>query len=40
MSATVIVGSDFTAVQPVKILDITQDYTAQVNTGDEEFCAS
>jgi len=37
---TVIVGSDFTAVQPVKILDITQDYTAQVNTGDEDFCAS
>lgn len=37
---TVIVGDDFTAVQPVKILDITQDYTAQVNTGDEEFCAS
>ncbi len=37
---TVIVGSDFTEVQPVKILEITQDYTAQVNTGDEEFCAS
>lgn len=37
---TVIVGSDFTAVQPVKILEITQDYTAQVNTGDENFCAS
>ena len=37
---TVIVGSDFTQVQPVKILDITQDYTAQVNTGDENFCAS
>ena len=37
---TVIVGEDFTAVQPVKILDITQDYTAQVNTGDEAFCAS
>lgn len=36
----VIVGSDFAAVQPVKILDITQDYTAQVNTGDEKFCAS
>ncbi len=37
---TVIVGSDFTAVQPVKVLGITQDYTAQVNTGDEDFCAS
>jgi hypothetical protein len=37
---TVIVGSDFTEVKPVKILEITQDYTAQVNTGDENFCAS
>lgn len=36
----VIVGSDFDAVQSVEILDITQDYTAQVNTGDEKFCAS
>jgi hypothetical protein len=35
-----IVGTDFTAVQDVTILDITQDYTAQVNTGDENFCAS
>ncbi len=35
-----IVGTDFTAVQDVEILDITQDYTAQVNTGDEDFCAS
>jgi LCP family protein required for cell wall assembly len=35
-----IVGTDFTAVQPVDILDITQDYTAQVNTGDENYCAS
>jgi LCP family protein required for cell wall assembly len=35
-----IVGTDFTAVQKVEILDITQDYTAQVNTGDENFCAS
>jgi LCP family protein required for cell wall assembly len=35
-----IVGSDFTDVQKVRILDITQDYTAQVNTGDEKFCAS
>jgi hypothetical protein len=35
-----IVGTDFTAVQDVTILDITQDYTTQVNTGDENFCAS
>ena len=37
---TLIVGADFTDVQKVEILDITQDYTAQVNTGDEDFCAS
>jgi LCP family protein required for cell wall assembly len=35
-----IVGPDFVAVNDVEILDITQDYTAQVNTGDENFCAS
>jgi hypothetical protein len=35
-----IVGTDFTEVKDVEILDITQDYTAQVNTGDENFCAS
>ena len=35
-----IVGTDFTEVRDVEILDITQDYTAQVNTGDENFCAS
>ena len=35
-----IVGTDFTEIQDVEILDITQDYTAQVNTGDEDFCAS
>jgi hypothetical protein len=35
-----IVGADFTEVSDVEILDITQDYTAQVNTGDESFCAS
>ena len=35
-----IVGTDFVAVNDVEILDITQDYTAQVNTGDENFCAS
>ena len=36
---TLIVGSDFTAVQPVEISDIATDYTAQVNSGDENFCA-
>lgn len=35
-----VVGTDFVAVNDVEILDITQDYTAQVNTGDESFCAS
>lgn len=35
-----IIGTDWAGVKDVKILDITQDYTAQVNTGDESFCAS
>jgi LCP family protein required for cell wall assembly len=35
-----IVGADFTSIKDVEILDITQDYTAQVNTGDENFCAA
>lgn len=35
-----VVGTDFVQVNDVEILDITQDYTAQVNTGDENFCAS
>jgi hypothetical protein len=35
-----IVGTDFTEIKPVEISALTQDYTAQVNTGDEEFCAS
>lgn len=35
-----IVGADFTQISEVEILDITQDYSAQVNTGDEDFCAS
>ena len=35
-----VVGTDFVKVVDVEILDITQDYTAQVNTGDENFCAS
>jgi len=37
---TLVLGTDFTGIRPVEILDITQDYTAQVNTGDEKFCAS
>jgi hypothetical protein len=35
-----IIGTDFTEIKPVEISDLTQDYTTQVNTGDEEFCAS
>lgn len=35
-----IVGTDWAGTRPVEILDITQDYTAQVNTGDENYCAS
>ena len=35
-----IVGADWTSVRPVTISDITQDLTANVNTGDEAFCAS
>jgi LCP family protein required for cell wall assembly len=36
---TLIVGSDFTEVKTVELNDLTQDYTAQVNTGDEKYCA-
>lgn len=35
-----IVGTDWTGVLPVKINALTQDYTANVNTADETFCAS
>ena len=35
-----IVGSDWAGVLPVKISAITQDYTANVNTGDEVLCAA
>ena len=35
-----IVGSDFSEVKPVKIKKLASDYTAQVNTADENFCAS
>jgi LCP family protein required for cell wall assembly len=35
-----IVGTDWAGVRPVTISDITKDYTANVNSGDEKFCAS
>ena len=35
-----IIGPDFAEVKPVKIQKIAQDYTAQINTADETFCAS
>jgi LCP family protein required for cell wall assembly len=35
-----LVGNDFTSIKPVVISDITKDYTANVNSGDENFCAS
>lgn len=35
-----IIGSDFTDVKKVKINKIAKDYTAQINTADESFCAS
>jgi LCP family protein required for cell wall assembly len=35
-----IIGTDWTGVLPVKISAITQDYTANVNSGDEVLCAS
>ncbi len=35
-----LVGTDFTSIKPVVISEITKDYTANVNSGDENFCAS
>jgi hypothetical protein len=35
-----IVGTDWTTLRPVVISDISQDLTANVNTADENFCAS
>ena len=35
-----LVGSDFTSIRPVVISDITKDYTANVNSADENFCAT
>jgi LCP family protein required for cell wall assembly len=37
---TLIIGADYDGIRKPEILDITQDYTAQVNTGDENYCAS
>mgnify|MGYP006281624715 CR=1 FL=1 len=34
-----IIGDDFTAVEDVKISDIANDKTANINTADETFCA-
>jgi LCP family protein required for cell wall assembly len=35
-----VVGADWTTIRPVTISDITKDYTANVNSADEAFCAS
>jgi hypothetical protein len=35
-----IVGSDYTSIRPVEISEITQDNTANVNSGDENYCAA
>jgi LCP family protein required for cell wall assembly len=35
-----IIGPDFTQIKPVIISAITKDLTANVNTGDEKFCAA
>lgn len=37
---TLIVGTDWTGVLPVTINALTEDYSANVNTADESFCAS
>ena len=37
---TLIVGPDWAGVKKVRIDDVTQDATANVNTADESFCAS
>ncbi|MBU6277978.1 MAG: LCP family protein [Actinomycetales bacterium] len=37
---TLVIGDDFTAVQPVKISDQLKDKTANLNTADESFCAA
>lgn len=35
-----IIGPDWTEIKPVIVSAITKDLTANVNTGDEKFCAS
>jgi len=35
-----IVGSDFAGIRPVEISDLADDLTANINTGDEKYCAS
>lgn len=35
-----IIGTDFTGVQQVVISDLAQDLTANINTGDENYCAA
>lgn len=35
-----IIGTDFADIKPVVVSAITKDLTANVNTGDEKFCAS
>jgi LCP family protein required for cell wall assembly len=35
-----IVGTDFAGIQPVEITELAQDLSANVNTGDENYCAS
>jgi hypothetical protein len=36
---TLILGSDWVAVQPVQVSKLATDYTTKINTGDENFCA-
>jgi LCP family protein required for cell wall assembly len=39
-TVNLIIGSDFTGVQSVQISDLAKDATANLNTGDESYCAS
>jgi hypothetical protein len=34
-----VIGSDYTSVKPVQIASAMKDLTANVNSGDESFCA-
>lgn len=40
VTLTLIVGDDWAGVRKVTIDDLTQDLTANINTADENFCAS